>query len=169
MKSRVIEALKGAIEIWVGLFWLPPFVALLSQGPRVALEWMASALVSPAGAVLLLCIVAVSVVHEILKRKVMEDVDSAGGAIGVKPSNGESARNIILSVSFLCVLLLPNYALVAFLWSFPEALLDAAFWRLSAPFFIGLFVFGILFRRGQLGLIFPPRTWRFGHPPRSSR
>lgn len=169
VKPRVIEALKGAIEMCVMLFWFPPFVALWSYDPRIALEWMVGALVSPAGAVLLLCIVAVVVTVEMRKRKVMKDVDSAGGAIGLKPSRGQSARNIILSVSALCVLLLPNYAIVAFLWSFPEALLDAAFWRSYPPFFVGFFVFGILFRTGQHGLIFRRRAWHFGHPPRSSR
>ena len=168
MKSRVIEALKGTIELQALLFWVGPFIFLLDTDPRVILEWMVNALVTPAGALLLLCIVSVSVAHEMLKRKTIERVGSAEGANSAKLSHGKSARNVLLSVSSLSAFVLPNYALVAFLWAFPDVLLGAAFWVSVAWFFLVAFVL-YLVRPGRLGLIFPPRVWRFGYPSRSWR
>lgn len=167
VKTRVMEALKSAIELQALLFWTSPFIGLL-KSPRVILEWMVYALVTPAGAVLLLGIVSVSVAHEIVKQKTTDNIGSAQGPNGVALSHGQSAKAIFLSVRNLCVFVLPNYALVAFLWTFPEVLVGAAFWLSIASFFLVAFAL-YLVRPRRLGLIFPPRVWRFGHPSRSLR
>lgn len=163
MRSRVVEALKCAAELHVTVFWLAPLVFLIGN-PQGIFQWMASALVSPAGALLVLCIVSVSVAHEVLKLKRLARIDSAEGANGAKPSHRESAKTIIVNMINLGVVVLPNYALLAFLWSFPDTLLGAAFWVSIAWFFLVVFLLNLI-RPRRLGFMFPPRSWRFGHPP----
>lgn len=144
------------------VFWVAPLAVLIGS-PRGVFEWMLKVLASPAGALLLLGIVTASVAHEMLKLTRVERVRSVGAPTSAKLSRPESAKNIIVTVTHSSIVMLPNYALLAYLWSFPDTLLGTAFWASITWFFLLVFVLNLI-RPNRLGFLFAPRRWRFGHP-----